>query len=421
MSLLRKIIAGTMVMSSVALASETRVDTLQNIGGIQDETDTFTYAGRVTHYSLALLELGTSDDAKTWAAAMTKLSPGLSMGVAVNRHTWQSSYFADENSLLMQDRFMFSALADSKSGADDAVFAPGDRSIDVLAGFALNDSDSFGLRLSMAKERAKVSSTTASTSTEQTTSATELGAGYSSVGGSAIDVGFSLLLSDDYKYADVTAGSKTGAELKAKATVIRGRWLASAKSSGLFAEGVLATRSSKATVTKANVDKTGKFSEQEMKASVGYVHAPEGQSTKMFASADLYKTSSKGPKASGNADTFASTLSTSSDAVKVDAQWINASLSGEGKFMDNFGAMFGTSYTLMGSVVEKDNLDKTKSEAEITSPSDSNMWSLGLFWATEKARVDASFAKKLLHNGPYFVAGNTTSPMLTRISATVNF
>ena len=56
MSLLRKIIAGTMVMSSVALASETRVDTLQNIGGIQDETDTFTYAGRVTHYSLALLE-----------------------------------------------------------------------------------------------------------------------------------------------------------------------------------------------------------------------------------------------------------------------------------------------------------------------------------------------------------------------------
>ncbi|MEI6398726.1 MAG: hypothetical protein WCO71_08145, partial [Pseudomonadota bacterium] len=160
MSLLRKIIAGTMVMSSVALASETRVDTLQNIGGIQDETDTFTYAGRVTHYSLALLELGTSDDAKTWAAAMTKLSPGLSMGVAVNRHTWQSSYFADENSLLMQDRFMFSALADSKSGADDAVFAPGDRSIDVLAGFALNDSDSFGLRLSMAKERAKVSSTT---------------------------------------------------------------------------------------------------------------------------------------------------------------------------------------------------------------------------------------------------------------------
>ena len=83
--------------------------------------------------------------------------------------------------------------------------------------------------------------------------------------------------------------------------------------------------------------------------------------------------------------------------------------------------MFGTNYVLYGSSVEKDNVNQSKTEAEIKSPSDAKFWSLGLFYAADHTRVDATISTSLLHNGPYFVAGNTTSPMLGRISATYSF
>lgn len=207
MSILRNLVVTSAVLSTTVLASETRVNTLQNIDGIQDASDVFTYAGLASHYNLALVELGNASNSDAWAAAVVPVAGGLNLGVAVNRHTWQSGYNNSDGSILMQNRFLYGATTESSSGASDNFLLQGDRSIDLLVSKSLSTGNSLGLRLSTAKEREKVSAT--SSSTEQLTEALELSVGFSSHGSSNIDVGLTLTVDDNFKYKKQLAALQT--------------------------------------------------------------------------------------------------------------------------------------------------------------------------------------------------------------------
>jgi len=417
----RRIALSSLILSSTAFASETRVATLQGIEGIQDESDIFTYAGAASRYSLALLELGNAANDRAWATAVAPVNSTWHMGTAVNRHNWQSSYYNSNSSLFMQNRFMDAATSNSSSTADDRKFAKGDRSFDVFGAMSLSAERSFGFRLSTAKERSKSTTTSPASGAERSSDSLELALGYSIVSPSIIDIGLAIGITDRYKYQSSSAGSTDGIDLKSSLQKLDARWIANPQGSGYYAQGTLVNRSGKATATASNVSKSGKFSDQVLNLGGGYAYTKSESASKFFAGLNLYKTSSKGPTASGSGNSFATSISTSTETVKVDAQWLDASLSGEGKFYENIGAMFGTNYTFFGSYTEDDKITKTKTEEDITAPTDANLWSLGLFWATESARVDATISKTFLHNGPHFIAGNETSPMLGRIAATYNF
>jgi hypothetical protein len=421
MRIVKKLAIPSLLFSSAAIASDTRVMTLQNLAGVEDGSDVFLYPSLASRYNLALIELGTSSNSYAYAAAMAPVSATVHFGAAVNRHTWQSSYNNSDSSLFMQNRFMYHMTTEATSGADDSLLVKGDRSVDLFGAMSLSSERSVGLRLSTAKERLKTSTTTPSASTEQSANTMQLALGYSVHGATHLDFAFTMDAGDKYKYEKVTAGSKSGVELASSMKRLDGRWIANPDDSGYFANASFIQRSGKAKITTSGSQKDGSFSDQIILAGGGYAYAKKDTATKLFAGANIYKTTSKGPSSSGTGATATSSLLTSTEQVKVNAQWIDAALSGESKFYENIGAMFGTNYTVFGSYKEDNAITKTKEEAEITSPSDANLWSLGLFWATDKSRIDATMSKTFLHNGPHFVAGNTTSPLFGRIAATFNF
>jgi hypothetical protein len=413
---LRQLTFGSFMLSCTALASETRVDTLQNIAGIQDESDIFRYAGIAGRYSLALIELGTTTNSRAWGAAVAPVNDHWHLGAAINRHDWQSSYYTSDSSLSVQTRFMNVATSSSSSGAS-GIFAKGDRSVEFFGAMNLSAERSIGFRLSSAKERLKQTTTAPTAVSEQLADSLEASLGYSIQSAFLLDVGLTIGITDHFKYQ----GTNDGVDLKSSMQRIDARFISAPQGSGYFANGSLANRSAKATVTSANVGKSGKFADQVLGLGGGYVYSKSESAAKIFAGLNLFKTSSKGPTATRSDQAFSSSITTSTESVKIDAQWLEAALSGESKFYENIGAMFGTNYTVLGSFTEDDKINKTKIEAEISSPSEANLWSLGLFWATEHARVDATIAKTFLHNGPHFIAGNETSPMLGKIAATFNF
>lgn len=415
MKLIRNVVAGSLGLSSLAFASETRVGTLQSIGGIQDETDVFRYSALVNNYSAALIELGTSANSNVWGAAMTKVDATKSLGIAINRHSWISSF--GESSVLVQDLFMAAA-----TGGTDSRFAKGQRSVDLLGGLALGSNSSLGLRLSLANDRAKQTDNKANTSAEKSMSAQQIAIGYSSRGASALDLNLALMAGERYKASEKVAAGTTSIDLKGGTNVrLEGRWLQSASQSGAYVDGAILSRSAKATESAPAVSKSKSFSDQAIRIGGGYAYQESEKGGKFFVGADFVKASSKGPKASGTGDKFTTSISTSDKDLKIDAQSLSASLSGEGKFYDNFGIMFGGSYPLFGTVTEKDEIADTKTEQDLSVGATDEIWSFGVYWAAHSARVDASFSKKLLHNGPNFIAGNTTSPMLGQISATYSF
>jgi hypothetical protein len=417
----RNLAVSSILFSTVAAASSTRVSTLQNVAGLQDGSDIFIYPSLATKYSLALIELGTSTGNGAYAGAVAPISEQVSLGAAINRHTWQSGYNNSDTSLFMMNRFMYAMTSESSTGKDDNFLVKGDRSIDLLAGYNLNSDSSIGLRISNAKEREKSTTTTTSTSSERSANAMQVALGYSRFNSSRLDASFSFDVTDRYKYSKTTASTKTAIDLNSMTTRLDVRAYQNADGAGYFTNAVVVNRSAKAKMTSSGSEKDGKFTDQVYNLGGGYVYKKPENATMLLAAANGYMTTSKGGSSSDTGASATSSISTSTEQVKVTAQWIEASLSGESKFYDNFGAMFGTNYTVFGSYKEDNKITATKDEAEITSPSDANLYSLGLFWGTEKARVDATVTKVFLHNGPHFVAGNQTSPLFGRIAATFNF
>lgn len=132
---------------------------------------------------------------------------------------------------------------------------------------------------------------------------------------------------------------------------------------------------------------------------------------------------SKGPTITGQGESAVSSHVTSDEKADIKATVIAGALSGEAEVGGGFGAMMGMLYVLFGDITENDNTTgrRVRSERTVTETSDSSLWSLGMFWRADTLRVDASYGKEFLHNGPYLISGNSTSPLFGRISARYAF
>src|SRR5690606_2687472 len=109
---------------------------------------------------------------------------------------------------------------------------------------------------------------------------------------------------------------------------------------------------------------------------------------------------------------------TEEKTVKRSSNWIETSIGVEAPVYGSLGILGGMSYAVFGSLKETNDIADTKTEESIPQTADSVLWSLGLFVEEGALRADASYSKSFLHDGPHFVSGNTTTPLLAQISMT---
>ncbi len=81
---------------------------------------------------------------------------------------------------------------------------------------------------------------------------------------------------------------------------------------------------------------------------------------------------------------------------------------------------------MFGDVTEKDNTTNLNEKKTYSFPetSDALLWSLGLYYKADALRIDASYGKEFLHNGPYIISGlspTTDKALFTKISASYAF
>ena len=103
-ALVAGVIGSFLSTSRPALATETRLSTLQSVSGAQDEVDAFIFPSVLTRYELALVELGTSSDKGVYGAAMANVS-GTRVGMSVSRSSWKFTEYLVGSTVSLFDRF----------------------------------------------------------------------------------------------------------------------------------------------------------------------------------------------------------------------------------------------------------------------------------------------------------------------------
>lgn len=205
---------------------------------------------------------------------------------------------------------------------------------------------------------------------------------------------------------------------------IDGRWVANETASGPYVEASLKSRNFKASGTSGGRDFSGKFSDSVNSIEGGYV-AVGGNSSKLYTGVELLKSTSKGPTittAAVGSKAIPSYLANDEQA-KLDALVVSGTLGGEADIVGGFGMMAGMHYVMYGDMTATDNTTNKDAKATVSFPetSDSTLWALGAYYKAAALRLDASYSKQFLYNGPYLISGNQTSPMLAKISASYTF
>lgn len=403
-------------------ATETRFGTLQSIGGVQDETRVFDYPAQLNNYQIALIELGTAGNTEVYGGAFMQYND-VSLGASLSRDNWLFTSGRLGSTYSTFDRF----TAGSKDPANDGPFLPSPkRPIELLFGSKIDGSSSWAARLAIANDKDSEKGDTAGVESKDSYSAdhVQLGFGYRMALEGVINFGLNLDVSAQQKHDVAVGGASTTHSIKGKNNIdFKVLWLASEKSSGPYVEGQLGMRKFDAKASVGGSDKKSSFDESFAIVEGGYAYLPTQYPAKLYAGVAVMNSKSKGPTLTGTGAKAVPSYTASDDKLDIQALVTSAAFSGEGEIWNSFGAMVGVNYALWGNVREKDNISatKTKIERSVTETSDANFWSLGLYYTSTRLRVDASYSKSFLHNGPYFVSGNQTNPMLSRISASYAF
>ncbi|MCX6117867.1 MAG: hypothetical protein NT027_10010 [Proteobacteria bacterium] len=412
--------------AGVALATETRLGVLRYNGGVSDETLVFRYPGMISKYKIALIELGTSSDTQAYGAAFADAG-GFSIGAALSRTDWMFTsgmITHNVNGSRSSALSLFDAYETAMmSGATPALYAP-TRPIEFLAGFNIG-AGTLGLRLSIADYKNKTSTNVnnVSTSNDYTAQQAELAIGFHTDAAGSMDLALTMSPTANQKRGETANGTDSSTSVKGSSTAIDGRWLSSENESSPYVKAKLATRSMKATGRSGGRDFSSKFSDQVTSVEGGYVGLASANNAKLFVGAELMLTSSKGPSITGTGATAVPSYTANDESVKIDANVVSGTLSGEVDAAWGFGLMAGMHYVMLGDIVTKDNTTNQNIKKSISFPetSDSTLWSLGLNYKAGALRLDAEYKKEYLHKGPHFLAGNTTAPLLTKISASYAF
>jgi|GEM_PF-3361133 len=414
------IAVGILVLQApFASATETRMSTLQGIPGAQDEVEVYTYPSAASRYELALVELGTSGDKEVYGGALAKIN-GIHAGAFVSRNDWLFSESLIGTTASLFDRF--ESAATSSDAATPQLLKGPERPFELIGAMPMANGV-FGVRLAYAAVNSsqKKEDLGVSSSAKQSGDHIQLGVGYTM---GTIDLGFTIDPSFKQSRKDTAGGATTSTEAKGKLSVgLNGRWLQSADSSGLYGAGAIHTRTIDAKSSSAGASESSKFEDRVITVEGGYAALTRNKTANLFTGAVLTNVLSKGPTVTGIGEKMVPSYLTSDKRAEVKTTVVAGALSGEADVAGGVGAMMGLHYILFGSIAEDDDTTgkKIKTEKTFAETSDSALWSLGVYYKVDALRVDASYGKEFLHNGPFLVSGAATKPLLARISARYAF
>ena len=407
------------VVTPLAEATETRLSTLKGVAGIQDEVEVFQLPSTLPRYQLALIELGSSTNQGVYGAAMAKVG-GLNVGVAVSRSSWLFTDGLVSSDVSLFDRFQSRATSSDASTAQ--LLNTPERPFELLAALPVGPG-TLGVRLAYAAINATKKSTVlgVSNSAKKSADHIQLGLGF---GMGTTD--FFLTIDPKIKQSrsDTAGGATTSTNVTGKTSVeLGGRWLQSLETSGLYASGSILNRSMELKTSSAGTTKSAKFEDRDITLEGGYVALTRAKTANLYTGAVVSNVVSKGPSVTGIGEKLVSSHLTSDKRAEIKSTLFGGALSGEADITSGFGAMMGLHYILFGSTTESDDTtgQSIKTEKTFDQTSDAALWSLGAYFKADALRVDASYGKEFLHNGPYLISGATTKPLLGKISARYAF
>lgn len=416
--------AALFMMAAAAQATETRVQVLRGIGGIEDETLVFAYPGQISKYKVALVELGTYASTDAYAAAYTDVG-FMYLGAAVSRTDWLYSSVKLGTTVSLYDRFEYAMLDLATANNTDRFLAAPARPIELLGGFNLG-AGTLGFRLSFADYKNKSDSTTSgvTTTANQTAQQMELAVGFHTDAVGPLDVALTFDPAATQKRTDSSNNTETTTSVKGSSIFSADvRWLSTDTASSPYVKAKLATRTMKVSGASGGRDVSATYSDSFNSIEGGYVGMKNATGPKLFTGISLNQYSSKGPSVTGTGSKTVPSYTANDETAKIDAMAINGALSGEADVYGGLGLMAGMKYVMFGDITEKDNTTNKnlKTVKSFPETSDSVLWSLGVYYRADALRIDASYSKDFLYNTPYIVSGVATNPMLTRISASYMF
>lgn len=437
-----------LAVATPALATEVRSFSLGNPAGLDDEVQVFTYPSLVNRYSLVLGELGTRGAGfkqvgtrKAYIAAMTQTSAG-SFGVALSREQSLFTFFDTELLSANDPDFVAVTLAryslGNKYAGTQTDFDPA-RPIDLFYGLPLGEDQGWGVRLTLAGDTDETK--TEAVSTKKNAEQLDLHLGYHMpVGTGRLDLGLKVgVLGKAEIETQATNGPKAedlydrGLPLRLSARVVEIRDAAFKP----FYKASLgyATPALKPVGPNNPQAKKRKGKEFDIDVQGGVIASPT-ERVQLNAGVSGFMFQSEGPytlaKAAADPDLQTSLRNgtelvdfTAADGkTKRKGYGLVATFGAEALATESFGLLTGVKYSLWGRLVTEDGISagKPKYTTNLAETTDGDLWAFGLFFKRDAFRVDASAAiKNFLHEGPNFITGGRTDPLLAQIAGSYRF
>jgi hypothetical protein len=436
----------------LAQGSEVRVRALSAPAGIDDEAKVFLYPSLVTKYSLALAEFGTAADQEAYAMAIAKVST-FSLGAAISRDASLYSYFnpssnwSDDNDFLS---YNFANFSLNRRFASSMAAQPR-RPVDLMFGMGLEGDKSFGLRLTLAGDTREVKGDSGKSTgnSEQV----DVRAGLSmpaSTGRMDLSLGLGVMGKQEVKVSPANGDANIERYERGLSVNASGRWVStSAEKAKPFVKAGLTWANPK-TKAKGTNTKTKTGSELFLDAQAGYQYIPT-EAVLLTGHGGAFYMKSEGnyalssalaapaqPPVAGQPEPQAAALDLSGaqsgsyrvsavdsdEKAKVTGYGLAIGGGAEGLVTESVGLLVGMNYLVWGRVETKDGNSKDKSQYTTNLPEtpDSGLWSLGMFYKRQSFRADGIMTlKRFVHNGPYFVTGTATAPIVAQFAASYVF
>ena len=431
-------------ISSPAFATEARNNVLANPAGLDDEVHVFSFPSLVNRYSLALAELGNVGNGESYVAAFTQTSAG-SFGVALRRDQSVFNYF-DANTLNANDPDLVAKTIghyrlNTKFAARETGGVSPRRPIDLFYGLPLGEDKGFGVRLTLAGDTNEVNLETTG-KTKKDAQQADLTFGYHMpVSTGRLDLALRVGLVGKIEVANEppNGAPKTAAVYNRNLAVRASGRYVEIKNANLkpYVKGSLDYQAPDVQNTAANKTETKKGKDLVFDVQAGGLFAPK-ENVQLNGGGALFYFDSEGPY-SLSAPTAPAGLSVDqaiqrgvekTTATTVDGKTkrsgygVLANLGAEALVSESFGVMTGLHYTLWGRLTTKDDFTagKPKYTTNLAETSDNELFGFGVFYKREALRIDAAAeVRNFLHNGPNFITGATTAPILGQISGSYRF
>jgi hypothetical protein len=458
--------------SQAALASEVRVKTRAQPAGIDDEVMVFTYPSLATKHSLALAEFGTAANQEAYALGLTQTSFG-ALGVAISRdqsvftYVNPNTYSTNDNDLVAHhfQRYSFAR----KFSAGSADIQPR-RPIDLFYALPMEGDKGFGVRLTLAGDTDNVQTTAGKV--EGSASQADLALGFHMpVSTGRMDLSVNAGLIGKLEESNTpTGGQKTSGKYdRGLSLKLNGRWVETAATGAKpYAKVGLQFEQPKIEASAGGQSQSKKAKDLAFDMQAGALYAPSDR-VELNAGLGVFYMQSEGPFAlaapaanNNNNNNGAGTPANSTanaarvgmqdgagtpaaadataNAIRNGTENVTATFAGpratrkgyglilnggaEALVTDNVGALAGLTYLVWGRLETKDKAaqGEPKYTTNLGETSDADLFALGLFYKREAFRVDASAAiKNFIHNGPNFITGGVTAPIIAQFAASYRF